>query len=158
MYIAILTASLSLTISQSLPKFMSILLVMPSSHLIFWCFLLLPSIFPSIRKFSSKSAVRIRWSKYWSFRFSISLFSEYSGLISLKIDWFDFLTVQGTFRSLLQHHRLKALILWCSSFFTVSSHIRTWSLGRCIVKAMVFPVLHMKKLSFLHCVVLPPLS
>ena len=90
-------ASLSLTIFRSLPKFMSIALVMPSSHLILWCpLLLLPSIFPSIRDFSNESTVCIKWPKYWSFSFSISLSNEYSGLISLKIDWFDLLAVQGT--------------------------------------------------------------
>ena len=97
-------ASLSITISLSLPKFMSIELVMPSSHLILWHPLLLPSIIPSIRDVSNESSIHIRWSKYWSFSFSISPSSEYSGLISLKIDWFDFLAVLGTFRSLLQHH------------------------------------------------------
>ena len=96
--------SVSLTISRSLPKFMSIALVMPSSRLILWCPLLLPSIFPSIRDFSNESAVHIRWPKYWSFSFSISLSNEYSGLISLKIDWFNFLAVQGTLRNLLQDH------------------------------------------------------
>ena len=113
-------ASLSLAISWSLPKFMSIALMMPSRHLILWCpLLLLPSVFPSIRDFSSESAVRIRWPKYWSFSFSISPSNEYSGLISLKIDWFDLLAVQGTLRSLLQHHSLKASILQCSAFLTV---------------------------------------
>ena len=113
-------ASFSLTISQSLLKFMSIALVMPSSHLIFWCsVLLLPSIFPSIRDFSNESAVHIRWPKYWSFSFSISPSNEYSGLSSLKIDWFDLRAVQGTLRSLLQHHSLKALILWLAAFFMV---------------------------------------
>ena len=103
-------ASLSLTISQSLPKFMSIVSVMPFSHFILWCpLLLLPSIFPSIRDFSNESAVHIRWPKYWSF--SISPSNVYSGLISLKIDWFYFLAVQGIFRSLLQHHSLKASVL-----------------------------------------------
>ena len=93
-------ASFSLTISQSLLKFMSIALVMPSSHLIFWCsVLLLPSIFPSIRDFSNESAVHIRWPKYWSFSFSISPSNEYSGLSSLKIEWFDLLAVQGTLTS-----------------------------------------------------------
>ena len=113
-------ASLSLTISWSLPKFMSIASVMPSSHLILWCPLLLPSVFPSIRDFASESAVCIRWPKYCSFVFSISL-SEYSGLISLKIDWFDLLAVQGTLRSLLQHciSEGKASILWRSAFFMV---------------------------------------
>ena len=98
-------ASLSLTISQSLSKFMSIASVIPSSHLIFWCPIpLLPSNFASIREFSSKSAVCIRWSGYWSFSLSISPSNEYLGLISLKIDWFGLLAVQGTRRGLLQHH------------------------------------------------------
>ena len=109
---------LSLTISWRLPKFMSIALVMPSSHLILWCPLfLLPSVFPSIRDFSNEPAVCIRWPKYWSF--SISPSNEYSRLISLKIYLFDLLAVQGTLRSLLQHHSSKASILWCSAFFTV---------------------------------------
>ena len=95
-------------------------LVMPSSCLILWCPLhLLPSTLPCIRDFSNDSSVRIRWQKYWSFSFSISLSSEYLGLISLKIDWFDLLAVRGTFRSLLQHHSVKASILWHSAFFTV---------------------------------------
>ena len=111
-------ASLFFTISWSLLKLMSIESVMPSNHLIL-ChpLLLLPSIFPSIRVFSSELALRIRWPKYWSFSFSISSFSEYSGLI-FRIDWFDLLAVQGTLKSLLQHHSLKASILWCSAFFT----------------------------------------
>ena len=101
-------ASLSLTVSQSLPKFMSISLVMPPIHLIFWCpLLLLPSIFPSIRDFSNKSSIHITWPKYWSFSFSISPSSEYSGLTSFKIDWYDLLAVQGTFRSLFQLYILK---------------------------------------------------
>ena len=110
---------LSLAISWHLPKFMSIALVMPSSHLILWCPLLLCSIFPRIRNFSNESAVRIGGPKYWSFSFNISLSNKYSGLISLKIDWFDLLAVQGTFRSLLQHHSSKASILWHSAFFMV---------------------------------------
>ena len=94
--------------------------VMPSSYLILWCpLLLLPLIFPSIREFSNESSVCIRWPKYWNFSFSISHSSDYSGLISLKINWFYLLAVQGTFRNLLQHHSLKASILWCSAFFTV---------------------------------------
>ena len=98
-------SSLSFTISWSLPKFMFIALVMPSSHLIFWYpLLLLPSIFPSIRDFSKELSVHIWWPKYWSFSFSISPSSEYSGLISLKIHWFDLLALQGTLRSILQHH------------------------------------------------------
>ena len=113
-------ASLSLTMSWSLPNFMSIASVMPCSHLILRCPLLLrPSIFPSIREFSNELSVRIRWPEYWRFSFSISPSSEYSGLISLKIDWFDLLAIQGTFRSLPQHHSSKALILWSSAFFMV---------------------------------------
>ena len=112
-------ASLSITNSWSLLKLMPIELVIPSNHLIL-ChpLLLLPSIFPSIRIFSNESALRIRWPKYWSFRFSISLSNEYSGLIFYRIDWFD-LAVQGTLKSLLQYHSSKATILWCSAFFTV---------------------------------------
>ena len=99
---------------------MSIALVMPSSHLILWCPLfLLPSIFLSIMDFSNESAVCIRWPKYWSFSFSIISSNEYSGLISLKTDWFDLLAIQGALRSLLQHHSSKASILWHSAFFMV---------------------------------------
>ena len=108
--------SLSFTISQSLLKLMSIESVMPSNHLIL-ChpLLLLPSIFPSIRVFSNESALHIRWPKYWSS--SISPSNEYSGLISFRIDWFDLPAVQGTLKSLLQHHSSKASILWHSAFF-----------------------------------------
>ena len=99
---------------------MSIELVMPSNHLILCHPLLLsPSIFPSIRVFSNESVLRIRWPKYWSFSFSISPSSEYSGLISFRMDWLDLLAVQGTLKSLLQHHRSKASILRRSTFFTV---------------------------------------
>ena len=112
-------ASLFLTISRSLPKFMSIASVTPSSHLILWCSLLLPSIFPSIRNFPNESAVCIRWPKYWSFSFNVGPSNEYSGFLSLKINWFDLLAVQGTLRSILQHHSWKASILWHSAFFTV---------------------------------------
>ena len=113
-------ASLSITNSQSLLKLMSIESVMLSNHLIL-CFplLLLPSIFPSIRVFSNESAHRIRWPDYWSFSFSISPSNEYSGLISLRMGWLDLLAVQGTLKSLLQHHSSKASILWCSAFFRV---------------------------------------
>ena len=106
-------ASLSLTISPSLPKFMFIASVMPSSRLILWSPLLLPSIFPSIRDFSSELAVSLRGPKHWSFTFSFSLSSEYSGLILLKIDWFDLLAAQGTLRRFLQHQTssLKASVL-----------------------------------------------
>ena len=99
-------------VSQSLLKRMSIESVMPSHHLILCCPLLLPpSIFPSIRGFSNESVLRIRWPKNWSFSFSISPSNEYSGLISFRMDWFDFLVVQGTLKSPLQHHRSKASIL-----------------------------------------------
>ena len=126
-------ASLSLTISQSLPKFMFIALVKPSSHLIWHSLLLLPSILPSIRDFSNESTVRIRWPKYWSISFSISPFSEYSGSISLKIDWFDVLAVQGTFRSLFQHYTLKASILQPSAFFMVQLSQLYMTTGKTIV-------------------------
>ena len=113
-------ASLTFTISWSLLKFISIESVMLSNHLIL-ChpFLLLPSVLPSIRVFSRDSALHIRWPKYWSFSFSISPFNEYSSLISFRIDWLDLLAVQGTLKSLLQHHGSKASILWCSVFFMV---------------------------------------
>ena len=100
-------ASLSITNSWTLLKLMSIELVMPSNHLIFYCLLLLPSIFPRIRVFFNESLLHIRWTKYWSFSFSISPCKEYSGLISFRTDWLDLLAVQGTFKSLLQHHSLK---------------------------------------------------
>ena len=110
----------SLTIFLSLLKLMSIESLMPSNHLIL-ChpLLLLPSSSPGIRIFSIESALRIRWPKYWSFSFSISLSNEYSGLISFRMDWFDLLAVQGTLKSLLQHHSSKAFILRCSAFFMV---------------------------------------
>ena len=104
----------------SLLKLMSIELVMPSNHLILCCpLLLLPSIFPSIRVFSNESARHIRWPKYWSLSFNISPSNEHSGLISFRMDWLDLLAVQGTFKSLLQHHSSKASILWHSAFFIV---------------------------------------
>ena len=113
-------APLSITTSRNLLKLMSIESVMPSNHLIL-CYplLLLPSIFPSISIFSNESALCIRWPKYWSFNFSISSSNKYSGLISFRIDWLDLFTVQGTLKSLLQHHSSKASILWCSAFFRV---------------------------------------
>ena len=110
-------ASLSITNPWSSPKPMSIESVMPSHHLIFYRPLLLPSIFPSIRVFSNKSALRIRWTKDWSFSFSPS--SEHQGLISFRMDWLDLLTVQGTLKSLLQHHSSKTSILRHSAFFIV---------------------------------------
>ena len=121
-------APLSSTISQSLLKFMSIESVMPSNHFILCCPLLLPpSIFPSIRVFSNELVLRIRWPKYWSFSFSISPSNEYSGLISFRMDWFVLLAVQGTLKSLLQHHSSKASVLWCSAFFMVQlSHLHDY--------------------------------
>ena len=113
-------ASPSFTISQSLLKLMSIELVMPSNDLILChSLLLLPSIFPSIRVFSSESVLRIRWPKYWSFSFNISPSNEHPGLVSFRKDWLDLLAVQGTLKSLLQHHSSKASILRDSAFFIV---------------------------------------
>ena len=113
-------ACLSITSSQSLLKHMSIKSVIPSNHLIL-ChpLLLLSSIFPSIRVFSNESVLCIRWPKYWNLSFSISPSSEHSGLISFRIDWFDLFPVQGTLKSLFQHHSLKTSILWPSAFFMV---------------------------------------
>ena len=118
-WIAAHQASLSFITSQNLLKLMSIELVMPSNHLILCHPLLLPSIFPSIKVFSNESVLCIRWPKYWSFSFSISPSNEYSGLISFRMDWFDLLVVQGTLKSLPQHHSSKASVLWGSAFFTV---------------------------------------
>ena len=112
-------ASLSITNSRSPPKPMSIESVMPSNHLILGHPFLLPSIFPSIRVFSNESALPIRWPKYWSFSFNISPPNEHPGLISFRMDWLDLLAVQGTLKSLLQHHSSKASILLCSAFFIV---------------------------------------
>ena len=113
-------ASLFITNSWSLFKLMSIESVIPSNHLILCCaLLLLPSIFPSIRALSNESVLQIRWPEYWSFSFSISPFDEYSGLISFRMDWLELLAVQGTLKSLLQHHSSKASIFQCSAFFTV---------------------------------------
>ena len=113
-------ASLSITNSWSLLKLMPIESVMPSNHLIH-CLprLLLPPIFPSIRVFPSESVLHIRWPKYWSFNFNISHSNEHPGLISLRMDWLDLLAVQGTLKSLLQHHSSKASVLWCSASFTL---------------------------------------
>ena len=124
-WIAARQASLSITNSRSSLRLTSIESVMPSSHLIL-CrpLLLLPPIPPSIRVFSKESTLRMRWPKYWSFSFSISPSNEYPGLISLRMDWLDLLAVQGTLKSLLQHHSSEASILWCSAFFTVQlSHV-----------------------------------
>ena len=116
-WIAACQASVSFTISWSLLKYV---LMIPSNHLILCCPLLfLPSIFPSIRVFSNESALRMRWPKYWSFNFRVSPSREIPGLISFRMHWLDLLAVQGTHKSLLQHHSSKASILWHSAFFTV---------------------------------------
>ena len=112
-------ASLSITYSQSLLKLMSIESVMPFNHLILCDPLLPPSVFPSIRFFSNESVFQITWPKYWSFSFSISPSNEYSGLIFFRMYWLDLFAVQGTLKSLLQHHSSKASIIWCSAFFIV---------------------------------------
>ena len=120
-------ASLSIIISQSSLKLMSIESVMPSNHLILGhSLLLLPSIFPSIRVFSNESGLCIRWPNYWSFTFNISLSNEHSGLISFRKDWLDLLAVQGTLKSLLQHPSSKASILRCSAFFMVHPSIHDY--------------------------------
>ena len=126
-------ASLSITNSWSLPKLMSIKSVMPSNHLIF-CrpLLLLPSIFPTIRVFSDESALRIRRPKYWSFSFNISPSNEHPGLISFRMDWLDLLSVQGTLKSLLQHHSSKASVLLCSAFFIVQLSHPYMTIGKTI--------------------------
>ena len=140
-------ASLSFTISQSLLKLMSIESMMLSNHLILCRPLLLPSIFPSISVFSNESVLHIRWPKYWSFNFNISPSSEYSGLISFRTDWFYHFAVQGTLKSLLQHHSSKASILQTSALFTVQfSHPymttgKTITLTRWIFVSKVMSVL-----------------
>ena len=145
-------ASPSITNSQSLLKLMSIESVMASNHLIL-CrpLLLLPAIFPSIRVFSNESVLCIRWPKYCSFSFSISPSKEYSGLISFRIDWFGLLAVQGTLKSLLQHHNSKASVLRCSAFLWSNTHIHTWLLEKqwlwldgtfiCTVMSLLFDTL-----------------
>ena len=125
-------APLSSTVSQSLLKFTSIEPVMPSNHLILCHPVLLPSVFPRIRVFSNELALHIRWPKYWIFSFSISPSNKYSGLISFRIDWFDLLAVQGTLKSLLQHHTSKASILCCSAFFMVQFSHPYMTLGKTI--------------------------
>ena len=112
---------------------MSIELVMPSNHLILCRSLLLPSIFPSIRVFSNEAALCIRWPKYWSFSFSISPSNEHPGLISFRMDWLDLLAIQGTLKSLLQHHSSKASILCCSAFFIIQLSHAYMTAGKTIV-------------------------
>ena len=127
-------ASLSITNSWNLLKFMSIKLVMPSKHLIpSHSLLLLPSIFPSIRVFSNESVLCIRWPKYWSFSFNISPSNEYLGLIFFRIDWLDFVAVQGTLKSLLQHHSSKVSILQHSAFFIVLLSHPYMTIGKTII-------------------------
>jgi len=130
-WIAARQASLSITNSRSSPRLTSIESVMPSSHLIL-ChpLLLLPPIPPSIRVFSNESTLRRRWPKYWSFSFSIIPSKEIPGLISFRMDWLDLLTVQGTLKSLLQHHSSKASILWHSVSSQSNSRIHTWPLEK----------------------------
>ena len=128
---------LSSTISLSWLNFMPIESVMPSNHLIL-CHPLLPvSIFPSIRVFSIESVLSIRWPEYWSFSFSISPSNEYSGLVSFGIDWFDLLAVQGTLKSLLQHHKLKASVLQCSAFTMVQLSQPNMTTGKAIALTLV---------------------
>ena len=124
--------SLSITNSRSLSKLISIESVIPSSHLILCRPLLLPSIFPNIRVFANESALHSRWPKYWSFSFSISPSNEHPGLISFRMDWLDLLAVQGTLKTLLQHHSSKASILLCSAFFIVQLSYPYMTTGKTI--------------------------
>ena len=152
--------SLSITNSRSLPKLMSIESVMPSNHLIL-CrpLLLLPSIFSNIRVFSNESALWIRWRNYWSFSFSISRSNEHPGLISFRMDWVDLLAVQGTLKTLLQHHSSKASILRCSAFFIVQLSHAYMTTGKTIalvrwtfvdkVISLLFNMLSMLVITFL---------
>ena len=127
-------ASLSITNSQSSLKLMSIESVMPSNYLILCCpLLLLLSVFPRIRVFYDELVLHIRWPKYWSFSFSISPSNEYSGLIFFRIEWFDLPAVQGTLKSLLQHHSSKTSVPWCSAFFTVQLSHPYMTTGKTIV-------------------------
>ena len=156
-WIAARQASLSITNSWSLLKLMSIKLVMPSNHLILCRLLLLPpSIFPSIRVLSSESVLHIRWPKYWSFSFSISPSNEYSGLISFRMDWLDLLAIQGTLKSLLQHHSSKTSVLWRSAFFMVQLSHPYMTTGETIALArQTFVVKVMSQLSRLVIAFLP---
>ena len=153
---------MSIPNSQSPPKPMSIESVMPSNHLILCHPLpLLPSIFPSIRVFSNESALRIRWPKYWSFSFNISPSNEHPGLISFRMDLLDLLAVQGTLKSLLQHHSPKASILWCSVFFIVQLSHPYVTAGKTValtrqtfvgkVMSLLFNMLSRLVITFLCC-------
>ena len=153
-------ASLSITNSRSLPRLMCIEVVMPSNHLIL-CrpILLLSSIFPSIRVFSNESVLCIRWPKYWSFSFNISPSNEHPGLISFRMDWLDLLAIQGSLKSLLQHHSSKASVLLCSAFFTVQLSHLYMTIGKTIaltrrtfvgkVMSLLFNMLSMLDITFL---------
>ena len=135
------TPCLSITNARSLLKLMALKSVMPSNHLVLCCpLLLLPSIFPSIRVFSKELVLHIRWPKYWNFSVSISPSNEYSGLILLRIDWFD-LAVQGTLKSLLQHHSSKASIFWHSAFFIVQHSHPYMTTGKTIALTIDGPSL-----------------
>ena len=155
-------ASLSITNSQSQPKPMSIESVTPSNHLILCCpLLLLPSIFSSIRVFSNESALRIRWPKYWSFSFNISPSNEHPGLISFRVDWLDLLAVQGTLKSLLQHHSAKELILRRSTFFIVQLSHPYMTTGKTIAltrRTFVGKVMGMILILMLFCILLGKVS
>ena len=158
---AVQQGSLSFSISQNLLKLMSSESVMPSNHLILYCPLILPpSIFPSIRVFSSESVLHIMWPKYWSFSYIISPSNELSGQISFTIDWLDLLAVQSTLRSLLQHHSSKASILHCSAFFMVQFSHPYMTTGKTIAltcmdlcqqnDALFFNMLSRFVITFLH--------
>ena len=140
-WIAACQVSLSITNSWSSLRLTCIKSVMPSSHLIL-CrpLLLLPTIPPSIRVFSNESTLRMRWPNYWSFSFSIISSKEIPGLISFRMDWLDLLAVQGTMKSLLQHHSSKASILWCSAFFTVQLSHPYMTTGKAIKKNEILPL------------------
>ena len=141
---------LPFTNSQSLLKLMSIKLMMPSNHLILSPPLLLPSFFPSIRVFSNESALCIKWPKCWSFSFNINSSSQYSELISFRIAWFNLLAFRGALKSLLQHHSLKALFLWCSAFFMIQLSYPHMTTGKTI--ALIYGLLLAKwYLCFLLC-------
>ena len=142
-------ASLSITTSRSLLKLMSIELVLPSSHLILNRPLLLPpSIFPRVRAFSNKSALCIRWPKYWSFSFNISSSNEHQGLISFRMDWLDLLAVKGTLQSLLQHHSSKASILQCSALFIVQLSHPYMTIGKIMWVNLTYSKESLKKKEF----------
>ena len=146
-------ASLSITNSWSPLKLKSIESVMPSNHLILLSPLLLPSIFPSIRVFSNESALHISWTKFWSFSFNISPSNKYSGLISFRIDWFDLLVVQGTLKSLLQHHSSRASTLQDSAFFIVQPSHPYMTIGKTIALTRWTFVGKIMSLLLIYCLV-----